>query len=205
MSKNQYTTLFLDIGNVLLTNGWDHHMREKAANVFALDLKEMNTRHALTFDTYEIGKITLDEYIRRVVFYESRSFSMQSFRDYMFEQSQAFQPMLDLIKDLKKHYQLKVVAVSNEGKELMLNRVQKFNLKEIFDIFVCSSFVHLRKPDLEIFQIALDISQSNPHEVIYVDDRKMLVEVIETLEIKGIHHTSYEQTKVILENLLKSN
>lgn len=202
MSSNQFTTLFLDIGNVLLTNGWDHHSRERAARLFQLDEAEMNRRHALTFDTYEIGKITLDEYINRVVFYQPRNFSLEVFKTYMLEQSQPLQPMLDLMKELKKRHKLKMIAVSNEGRELMEHRIQKFRLNEILDSFICSCFVHLRKPDLDLYRIALDTSHANPEEVIYIDDRKMLIEIAQKLHIKGIHHQSFENTKAQLENLL---
>lgn len=203
MSVSQYTTLFLDVGNVLLTNGWDHHMRDRAAKLFQLDEAEMNARHALTFDTYEIGKITLDEYINRVVFYQPRSFTLEVFKAYMLEQSQPLKPMLDLMKELKKRYKLKMIAVSNEGKELMLHRIQKFKLKEIIDYFVCSCFVHLRKPDTEIYRMALSLAQVVPQEIIYIDDRKMLVEIVEKMGIQGIHHTSYDETKALLEDFLK--
>lgn len=200
---SKYTTLFLDIGNVILTNGWDHHMRDRAAKLFNLDEIEMNARHSLTFDTYEIGKITLNEYIQRVVFYQPRIFSIEVFKTYMLEQSLPLQPMLDLMKELKKRYKLKIIAVSNEGRELMVHRIQKFKLKEFIDFFICSCFVHLRKPDLEIYRTAIDLSQVNTEEIIYIDDRKMLVEMLEKEGIKGIYHTSFEQTKTILEDLLK--
>jgi putative hydrolase of the HAD superfamily len=62
--------VFLDIGNVLLTNGWDRRLRREAAEKFGLDHEEMNERHHLTFDTYEEGKLSLEEYLTRVVFYE---------------------------------------------------------------------------------------------------------------------------------------
>lgn len=203
MGANQITTLFLDVGNVLLTNGWDHHMRERAAKLFNLDEVEMNARHALTFDTYEIGKITLDEYIERVVFYQPRSFSLEVFKTYMLEQSQPLQPMLDLMKEYKKRYKLRMIAVSNEGRELMLHRIQKFGLKEFIDSFICSCFVYARKPDYDVYRIALETSQAALEEIIYIDDRKMLIEIAAKWGIKGIHHTSFEQTKSILENLLK--
>ncbi|MEJ2555063.1 MAG: HAD family phosphatase, partial [Anaerolineae bacterium] len=73
------TTLFLDIGGVLLTNGWDHNMRRKAAEIFGLDYEEMNERHHLTFDTYEEGKLNLYEYLNRVIFYQERPFSLEEF------------------------------------------------------------------------------------------------------------------------------
>ncbi|WP_068470953.1 HAD family hydrolase [Candidatus Protochlamydia phocaeensis] len=195
--------LFLDIGGVLLTNGWDHRMREKAAHIFDLDFLEMNTRHALTFDTYEIGKLSLDEYLKRVVFYEPRSFSLENFKDFMFSQSQPLGTMLELMKNIKKEHGLKVVGISNEGRELMLNRIEKFKLKELFDMFVCSCFVHLRKPDLEIYHMALDLAQVKPGQIIYIDDRSMLVEIGQQLGMQAFQHINEDRTKQTLEDLLK--
>jgi putative hydrolase of the HAD superfamily len=195
------TTLFLDIGGVLLTNGWGHNMRRKAAEIFGLDYEEMNERHHLTFDTYEEGKLNLYEYLNRVIFYQERPFSLEEFRAYMFEQSQPYQEMIDLVCDLKAHYNLKIAAVSNEGRELTIYRIQKFALGKFIDFFVSSCFVHYRKPDADIFRIALDIAQVPPEEVVYIEDRLMFVEVAQSLDIRGIHHTGYDSTRESLEAL----
>ncbi|HTZ18550.1 MAG TPA: hypothetical protein VMB78_08945, partial [Dissulfurispiraceae bacterium] len=100
------TTLFLDVGGVLLTNGWDRSMRRRAAELFSLDYAEMDERHHLTFDTYEQGKLSLETYLNRVVFYEKRSFTMDEFRKFMFEQSKPFPEMIDMICGLKGRYKL---------------------------------------------------------------------------------------------------
>ena len=71
--KKDITALFLDIGGVLLTNGWDHLARKRAATNFKLEWAEMEDRHGLNFATYEEGKLTLEEYL-------SRTFSMRSGR-----------------------------------------------------------------------------------------------------------------------------
>lgn len=202
MTQQNYTTLFLDIGNVLLTNGWDHQLRHQTALKFALEEKEMNARHSLMFDTFEIGKISLDDYLNQVVFYEPRNFTLAEFKHYLFDQAKPFTEMIELVKKLKKEFGLKVIAISNEGKELMVQRAKTFHLKEIFDSFICSGFVGLRKPDPAIFQLSLDISQALPSEAIYVDDRKLLVERMATLGVKGIHHLCYEETKKELYQLL---
>ncbi len=65
MKTNRPTALFLDVGGVLLTNGWDRSMRQRAAETFKLDYDEMDERHHLTFDTYEEGKLSLNEYLKR--------------------------------------------------------------------------------------------------------------------------------------------
>src|SRR5512143_3246163 len=99
---SQITTLFLDIGGVLLTNGWDHNSRRHAADTFGLDYEEMNERHHLTFDTYEEGKLSLAEYLNRVVCYQERSFSRQEFKNFMYDQSKPYPEMIELTRDLKR-------------------------------------------------------------------------------------------------------
>jgi putative hydrolase of the HAD superfamily len=195
------TTLFLDIGGVLLTNGWDHNMRELAAQVFDLDYEEMNERHHLTFDTYEEGKLSLYEYLNRVIFYKERPFSVEEFKAFIFEQSQPHSRMIDMICNLKEKYQLKIAAVSNEGRELTIYRIEKFHLGEFIDFFISSCFVHFRKPDKDIFRIALDIAQVPPAEVVYIEDRPMFIEVAESMGVKGIVHRSFESTQESLQAL----
>ena len=195
------TTLFLDIGGVLLTNGWDRGIRTLASEKFGLDYKEMDERHHLTFDTYEEGKLNLDEYLNRVVFYQERSFSREEFKAFMYAQSQPFPEMIELMRGLKTQYGLQVAAVSNEGRELTVYRVQQFKLGTFIDFFISSCFVHYRKPDADLYRIALDIAQVGPEQVVYVDDRPMFVEVAQGLGIKGIIHTGLDTTRKTLADL----
>ncbi|HEY0297853.1 MAG TPA: HAD family phosphatase [Arachidicoccus sp.] len=188
-------TLFTDIGGVLLNNGWDRKKRAAAVEKFKLDAEELNERHHLTFDTYEEGKISLDEYLDRVVFYQKRSFSKKAFKEFMFNSSSAYPDMIELLKSLKQKYGFHIAVVSNEGRELNDHRIKHFGLNEFVDFFISSSFVHLRKPDADIFKLALDIAQVDPEEVLFLDDREMFVQVAERLGIKGIVHKSYEETK----------
>jgi putative hydrolase of the HAD superfamily len=201
MMTHHPTTLFLDVGGVLLTNGWDRSMRRRAAETFGLDYADMDERHHLTFDTYELGKLSLDEYLNRMVFYNERPFSGEEFKAFMFAQSQPFPQMIDLIRGLKKAYGLRVAVVSNEGRELTTYRIRKFGLGEFVDFFIASFFVHFRKPDADIYRIALDIAQVPVDQVLYIEDRLMFVEVAQGLGIRSIHHTSFESTRASLASL----
>lgn len=201
MAAKRPTALFLDVGGVLLTNGWDRSMRRQAAETFNLDKEDMDERHHLTFDTYELGKLSLDQYLDRMVFYKERCFSREEFKEFMFAQSKPFPQMLDLIRGLRKTHGLKVAVVSNEGRELTTYRIQKFGLAEIVDFFIASSFVHFRKPDADIYRIALDIAQVPIDQVVYIEDRLMFVEVAQSLGIRAVHHTSFESTRASLASL----
>lgn len=185
--------LFLDIGGIMLENGWGHEKRKRAADLFGFDIDELNERHHLTFDTYEEGKLTLDTYLDRVIFYEKRSFSREDFKEFMFS-TKAFPEMTGLFRSLKKKYDIKYVAVSNEGRELTSRRVSDHGLTEFIDFFVVSCFVHFRKPDEDIYRIALDTVQVSPAEVVYIDDRGLYVEVARTMGINGIHHVDHATT-----------
>jgi putative hydrolase of the HAD superfamily len=193
--KSGYTTIFTDIGGVLLTNGWDRNGRAKAINHFNLDPVETEERHHLTFDTYESGKITLSEYLKRLVFYKERNFTEVEFRKFMFDQSQPIPEMLGLIRGIKEKYGIKIAVVSNEGRELNNYRINTFKLGEFVDFFISSCFVHFRKPDADIFKVALDIAQVSPEKVIYLEDRPMFVQVADTLGIHGIIHRDFETTR----------
>ena len=118
------TTLFLDVGGVLLTNGWGHQSRALAAKAFDLNLDEMEDRHHLTFDTYEVGKLTLEEYLSRTVFYEERPFTPEQFREFMFAQSQPYPEMIELVRNLKAQHELKIATVNNEARELNSHRIR---------------------------------------------------------------------------------
>ncbi len=188
------SALFTDIGGVLLTNGWDHNSRALAVKKFKLDADELNERHHLTFDTFEEGKISFNEYLKRTVFYKKRTFTIRQFKEFMYSQSKPYEEMIDLVCRLKEEYKLRVIAVSNESRELNDHRINKFKLNTFIDAFVSSCFVHLRKPDHDIFRMALDIAQVNPKEIIYIDDKMMFVEVARTVGIHGLHHMNYKST-----------
>jgi putative hydrolase of the HAD superfamily len=195
------TTLFLDIGGVLLTDGWDHHARKRAATHFKLEWAEMEDRHHLTFDTYEDGKLTLEEYLDRVVFHRKRTFTRAQFRRFMFAQSKPYPEMIELVARLKVRYGLRIAVVSNEARELNLHRIRTFKLNKFVDFFISSCFVHIRKPDEDMFRLALDISQTPTEQIIYIEDTPMFVRIAESLGIRSILHTDYQSTRAKLSAL----
>lgn len=139
--KKTITHLFLDIGGVILTNGWDHQARKRAAVKFKLPWAEIEERHRSNFPIYEEGKLTLREYLNRVIFYEKRPFTFAQFQSFMFEQSKPYPKMLELVAQLKKQHGLKIFVVSNEARELNLYRIRKFKLNRFVDSFISSCFV----------------------------------------------------------------
>ena len=195
------TCVFLDIGGVLLTDGWDHLARRRAAKNFKLEWAEMESRHQLVFEIFEEGKITMEEYLSLVVFHQKRSFTRNQFRSYMFAQSKPFPEMIELVAKLKLNLRLKIAIVSNEARELNAYRIDKFGLDRLVDCFISSCFVHISKPDADIFILALDIAQVRPAQAVFIDNTPMFVQIAEGLGIQGILHTDSKSTQTKLSHL----
>lgn len=187
--------VFVDVGGVLLSDGWDRYARGRAAEHFKLDAVDMEERHHIT---YEEGKLSMHDYLGQVIFHQARQFKRSQFRTFMFAQSTPFPDMLKLMARLTAEHGLNVVVVSNEGRDLNAYRIRKFKLNQFVDSFVCSSFVHIHKPDRDIVRLALDISQARADQVVYIENTAMFVQIAESMGIHSILHTDYATTRAKL-------
>jgi putative hydrolase of the HAD superfamily len=185
----------------MLTNGWDHLARKRAAKHFELNWAEMDQRHRLVFETHEEGKLSFEEYLGWVVFYEKRPFTRNQFRDFMFAQSKPYPKMLDLVAQLKAQHGLKIVVISNESREVNAHRIRTFRLDLLVDAFLSSCLVGMRKPDIEFFRLALDLAQTAPERAVFIDNTPMFVQIAERLGMKGILHVDFDSTHAALTSL----
>lgn len=195
MAVTNFRALYSDIGGVLGTNGWDANLRKKIAAHFRIDLTEIDSRHHLMFDSYERGYTSFEEYLAHVFFARPRDFTVEDVRDYTYNASVAWPDNIELLRRVKTKNNLKLGLISNEGRGITEHRIGKFGLRELADFMVISHFVHLRKPDHEIWQLALNLAQATPEESIYIDDREMFVTVAEEMGFTAFQHVSLEATK----------
>jgi putative hydrolase of the HAD superfamily len=193
--------LFWDIGGVLLTNAWDRSERAKAFQKFHLDADEFHSRHEMVVSSFERGKITLHEYLERTVFYTPRPFSPDEFRDYMFSLSQPLPETPQFARALAASGKYFMSTINNESRELNLFRIEKFELRKIFRVFVSSCFVGLRKPERDIYRLALEITQFPADECCFIDDRALNLECAAQIGMHTIQALSPQQLRAELEKL----
>jgi len=191
----EITTLFWDIGGVILTNGWDRGSRKEAANTFHLDWEEFQDRHDLSFPAFDSGQITLNEYLDRTLFYRPRGFTREEFTAFMFAQSNEFpetRAILDKLTNSRKYF---VGAINNEPLELNQYRIEAFDLRRNFLVFFSSCYVRSRKPEELIFRVALEVTQRKPEQCLFIDDRPLNLEAPRRLGMNTIHHQNAEQLR----------
>ena len=187
--------IFWDVGGVLLCNAWDHTQRKAALEHFRLDEEEFHARHEMVVSSFERGKISLDEYLDRTVFYRNRPFTRDEFRDYMFSLSQPIPEVLMFARALAKSGKYFMGTINNESRELNLYRIEKYGLREIFRLFVSSCFVGLRKPESGIYRLAIETTQINPEQCCFIDDRALNLECAAKLGMRTIQMQTLKQLR----------
>ena len=187
--------IFWDVGGVLLTNAWDHTERAAALQRFQLDEKEFHARHEMVVSSFERGKITLEEYLDRTVFYRKRPFTTDEFRDYMLSLSQPFPEVLEFAQALADSGKYFMSTLNNESRELNNYRIEKYGLRKIFRLFICSCFVGFRKPERDIYRLALETTQIPAERCCFIDDRELNLECAAKLGMKTIQMQRVEQLR----------
>jgi putative hydrolase of the HAD superfamily len=193
--------LFWDVGGVLLTNAWDHTERAAALEHFQVDEKEFHGRHEMVVSSFERGKITLDEYLDRTVFYRPRSFTREVFREYMFALSKPFPNVLEFAQALANSGKVFMGTINNESRELNYYRIEHFGLRKLFRLFVSSCFVGYRKPERDIYRLALEITQIPAEQCCFIDDRALNLECAAKLGMKTIEMRNVDQLREDLAKL----
>jgi putative hydrolase of the HAD superfamily len=191
----EITTLFWDIGGVILTNGWDRGSRREAATAFQFDYDEFQDRHDLSFPAFDSGQITLNEYLDRTLFYRQRSFSREEFTAFMFAQSKEYSDTRAVLADAARSGKYFIGSINNEPMELNQYRIEAFRLRRDLMVFFSSCYVRSRKPEEAIFRVALEVTQRPPNQCLFIDDRPLNLESPRRLGMGVIHHQNADQLR----------
>src|SRR6478672_11257061 len=166
-----FDVILFDVGGVLLTNGWDTRERALAAEHFHLNLPELEARHHSVFGNWERGLISRDAYLDAAVFYQPRSFTREEFFNFVLAQSQWLpNGAIGILKQLVASNKCMVGALNNEARETNEYRFATFGLREYFKVALSSCYLGMRKPDLAIYQRALDILGRPAERILFIDD-----------------------------------
>ncbi len=190
---HEVTTLFWDVGGVVLSNGWDRDERAAAIKHFGLDAEAFEQRHELVNTAFEQGRITLDAYLEQTVFYCPRTFSRDEFQSFLFAQSTENHGTRAVLDEVTATGRYLLATLNNESAELNAYRIRHFQLTRNFTAFFTSCYLGVRKPDAAIYRLALDITQRAPDECIFIDDREPNLEPAARLGMRTVHFQNAQQ------------
>lgn len=193
--------LFFDIGGVLLTNAWDTPARTRAAEAFGLDNIEFQTRHGMLKTAFEVGRLSLDSYVRKTVFHRSRSFSPDDFKQFMFAQSHPLTEAMEWVRALAATGKYRLYTLNNESRELQEYRERTYRLREVFRAFFTSCYLGNAKPDEDIYLNALGIAGCPKGHAVFIDDRAVNVEAAAALGLHAIQYQGLDALRAELAEL----
>jgi putative hydrolase of the HAD superfamily len=197
----EITTLFFDIGGVILTNGWDRDERREAAQAFGLDWEDFQDRHDLSLPAFDAGQITLNQYLDRTLFYRPRAFTREEFTAFMFAQSKEYPETRAILSALARSGKYLIAAINNEPLELNQYRIEAFQLRRDFQAFFTSCYLNARKPEEAIYRIALEVTQRPPESCVFIDDRALNLENPRRLGMHVVHHQNAPRLRKDLHSL----
>jgi putative hydrolase of the HAD superfamily len=195
------SAVFCDVGGVLLTNGLDHGERTKLVEKFGLDAKDFEDRHQMLSAGMDAGQFDFDQYLDRTIFYRPRPFRKQEVRDFIYAQSEALPDSVAIIERLAQADKVFLATLNNESRELNLHRIEKFGLRRYFSVFFSSCYLGVSKPHPQIYQLALDLSQRQPEECVFIDDRSLNLECARLLGLHTIQFLNAGQMESDLHTL----
>jgi putative hydrolase of the HAD superfamily len=194
--------IFFDIGGVLGTNGWDREQRDKAVKRFNLDPEDFQCRHEEIVGEWEEGHITIDEYLEITVFHKPVDFSRDEFVEFMRSQSLPNEGVIALARSLTGKANYTLMTLNNESDELNRYRIARFGISELFEAFLSSCWLGVRKPTQKFYERGLGIAQASPETSLFIDDRQQNLTPAANLGMACIRFTSVSQLRSDLERVL---
>ncbi|HEY8164671.1 MAG TPA: HAD family phosphatase [Gemmatimonadaceae bacterium] len=193
--------VFFDIGGVLGTNGWDREQRAQAVEHFGLDARDFQFRHEETVGALEEGRLSLEEYLDITVFHSSRAFSRDDFVRFICAQSKPYPDTIRIARALCDSGLYWMYTLNNECDALNRYRIDTFGIREVFDAFLSSCWLGVRKPMSKFYDHALGISQCIPEVSVFIDDREQNLGPARRLGMNTIMYESADQLQADLTKL----
>ena len=149
--------IFFDIGSTLVD--------ESVAYQNRIERTIAGTK--VTYDDFynkmvEISKYNQNAYNKTVEEYSLKKAFWNSEDEFVYPEAES------CLIELSKHYKIGIIANQNLGSE---ERLERLGLLKYIDLVIASAEEGVAKPDLRIFQIALDRANCKPKEAVMVGDR----------------------------------
>ncbi len=194
-------TLFWDMGGVILTNGWDLQQRTRVLGRLQVDLQAYEAVHARIDHEWERGLINAREFFLQTVLRPNAKLNLTF--DLLWPQvcaeSRVLHPeCLDMLAELKQSGRWRLATLNNESAELNEYRLDAFKLRSLFDYFICSAYVHERKPAPGIYRSAIDISGFGPATALLIDDKEENCAAARAMGMQAIRFESPAQLATAL-------
>jgi len=155
--------LFFDVGYTLVNEDavWEARCREQAQTDEA---KKLGLSAADIYHEIEIASIARKPQFRTLI----DKYNFKEVAPYRTELETLYNEAPAVIKALSQKYELGIIANQLDG---LKERLQAFDLLQYFKYIISSWDIQVMKPDIRIFEYALDKANCAPQETCMIGDR----------------------------------
>ena len=155
--------LFFDVGYTLVNEDavWEKRCQEQAETQEA---KKLGLSASDIYHEIEIASISHKPQFRTLL----DKYNFKEVAPYRTELEKLYEEAPAIIKALSQKYELGIIANQLDG---LKERLQTFGLLKYFKYIISSWDVQLMKPDIRIFEYALDKANCRPQEACMIGDR----------------------------------
>jgi HAD superfamily hydrolase (TIGR01662 family) len=155
--------LFFDVGYTLVNEDavWEDRCREQAQTDEA---KKLGLSAADIYHEIEIASISRKPQFRTLI----DKYGFKEVAPYRTELEKLYKDAPAVIKALSQKYELGIIANQLDG---LKERLKAFDLLQYIKYIISSWDVKIMKPDIRIFEYALDKANCTPQEACMIGDR----------------------------------
>ena len=171
MQKKEIKGFIFDLGGVIFKDdGVSYEGREKLSEELGIDKEKF---HRFWFDRKDkmtTGKLSEDEYLREFIKLYNLKISLKDLKRSIRSKNKIDEEMIKFILFLKEKYRL--FALTNDVKEWIEYRIERFSLNRYFEKIISSSDVGFAKPEKEIYEIMIEETGIASKNLVFVDNRE---------------------------------
>jgi len=200
MSQSPIEVILFDLGNVILP--FTHYQIAEKLSQFSQRKEFQDPQRIFSYlfdfekgavNGYEVGKVSSIQFFKSLKKYLHLSLSFKKFIPIWNDIFTEDQGVSEIIRSLKGKKKLGLISNTNP---LHFDYIlSKFPVIRIFDKWILSHEVGFKKPDVHIFQKAMEWASVEPGKILLIDDMKKHVEVAVSLGMQGIHFISADQLR----------
>ena len=200
MVQSSIEVILFDLGNVILP--FSHYQIAEKLSYFSQRKEFQDPQRIFSYlfdfekgsvNGYEVGKVSSIQFFKSLKEYLHLSLSFEEFIPIWNDIFTEDQEVSEIIRSLKGKKRLGLISNTNP---LHFDYIlSKFSVIHIFDKWILSHEVGFKKPDVHIFQKAMEWASVEPRKILLIDDMKKHVEVAVSLGMQGIHFISAQQLK----------
>ena len=196
-------TILVDYGGVLGSDAPVLSFDAETSEKTGLSQKEILDIYWAFWNDMKVGKADLVDYNKEIIKRAQLPISLKELNVLHYKKIALNREMMEYMMSLKSHgYTL--IILSNESKQGLDEKIQKFKLHQVFEKIYNSAYLGMAKPNKKIFEYVLRDYHIEASTTVFIDDLDKNINAAKELGFQTVLFENFEQMKKEITTLLNN-